>query len=257
MEGASPSRGARQPSQAAGLANFAIPPPFWQTVWCGGFVVFFVVLQAEHLWRNPLGCWCPILVALFMGDLYVGVLHCVVDNPKSKSIPPLRNASIGFLLHHDHPRATTTDAGWGRLICDSIRIQILWCVVYGVMTPHTTETLNMFGLLLFVAAYCQGWGHAYAHAPSCSRPWCVRVLQRCHLLLPPRMHHQHHKSPYAVRFAIPNGLSNYVLDPWLGQLPYSVVLVLFGALTLFLTPVSCCVCRWLLTVGRVLLFQSS
>ena len=54
--------------------------------------------------------------------------------------------------------------------------------------------------------------HKWAHTSEDKLPRVVVWLQKCHLILPPKHHRNHHISPHEMYFCPCNGSCNYVLE---------------------------------------------
>ena len=208
------------------VESFQRQKPWWEK----GIAASVLILCMYQIWSVP-----PSLkiaaIAYVIGDAYVGILHRFLDDPKTQCLPPFLPACAGFLAHHDSPQQTSVDVGPWSLIVSGIKMHLLVIVFHFICapSPFSHRSLTALSCFLLVAGFQQGISHVCAHRAKNSR--IVRVLQSCHLILPSWMHREHHRPPHATRFAIPNGISNYVLDPWLGKIPWWAVASLLFTLT--------------------------
>jgi len=122
-------------------------------------------------------------------------------------------AARGFQAHHEFPYASTRGRGVYRMVCDTHRIQIITVASALLFGRWTKMTARVCLMKLVVSAYGGAVGHFYAHGGGGSRPRWVKVMQKAHLLLPPKHHvGGHHVAPHGINFGIVNGWSNRVLN---------------------------------------------
>lgn len=148
----------------------------------------------------------------------------------------IQGAARGFQAHHEYPLASTHGRGLYRMICDTQRIQLITMGAAVVFGRWNVMTARLVLMKLIVSAYGGATGHFYAHGGGKGRGPVIRTLQRLHLLLPPKHHvGGHHEKPHDKNFGIVNGLSNYLLNPLLGDEAPSLLacLALWAFLSLF------------------------
>ncbi|CAK0838350.1 unnamed protein product [Prorocentrum cordatum] len=177
-------------------------------------------------------------------DAYSAVLHAFFDKPEALSLPALGHSAQGFQMHHDHPIASTRDQGLYRLFSDTVKIQWITGSCALMFASHTALTLRVVALKWAMCAYGTQLAHYWSHSPPSERPLYVRVLQRCHILLPQQHHRVHHQPPYNRNFGIVSGLCNPLLDPMLRGMPFRLLFALWTVLTLFdVTIIQVILCR--------------
>jgi ubiquitin-conjugating enzyme E2 variant len=165
-------------------------------------------------------------------DVYSAVLHAFFDKEESVRLPALGKSAHGFQMHHDHPLASTRDQGLYRLFSDTVKAQWLAFGSALMLAQHTVLTGQLLVLKWLMCAYGTQLGHYWSHVHPDDRPLYVRILQRCHVLLPQKHHSAHHRPPYNKHFGIVSGLCNPVLDPVLRRMNFKALLVVWAVLTL-------------------------
>ncbi|MHC4393070.1 MAG: fatty acid desaturase family protein [Planctomycetota bacterium] len=150
-----------------------------------------------------------------LADFISGCVHWLADRYGTVDTPFFGpNFVEPFRTHHVRPKLMTEH--------DFIEtngnncIVSFWTLVFGFffLRPAHGELLMIFllGTLVFsmVAIMATNQIHKWSHQDS--PPLFARVLQRLHLILPPRHHDVHHKAPFETYFCITNGWLNWPLQ---------------------------------------------
>jgi len=189
-----------------------LPTKWWHAVHHALVLSACVALQV----RSRTGFFHSLFltaVMLWYGDAYTAVLHCALDRAECLKVKILNGAARGFQAHHEFPYASTRGRGVYRMVCDTHRIQIITVASALLFGRWTKMTARVCLMKLVVSAYGGAVGHFYAHGGGGSRPRWVKVMQKAHLLLPPKHHvGGHHVAPHGINFGIVNGWSNRVLN---------------------------------------------
>lgn len=159
--------------------------------------------------------WPSLTMVIFMwlySDLYSAILHAALDDKKSLNYPGIAPVARGFQDHHDYPMESTLGKGLYELCCDTVRIQWITGSLSLLFSRSSYTTLLLIILKWLTCAYGTQVGHYYAHCGN-HAPVFIRLLQKTHLLLPPKAHWTHHIAPYECNFGIVNGLANYMMNP--------------------------------------------
>jgi ubiquitin-conjugating enzyme E2 variant len=158
--------------------------------------------------------WVPVAVVagLVAADFVSGVVHWAGDTWGSEATPWLGLRFIRpFRFHHAHP-LDMLRSNFFTTNGDTALTSLPFLVVPFVLPLDTTPG-RVAAVFLWAVG---GWGmwtsqfHRWAHTKS--PPRIVAWLQRRGLILSPRHHHRHHKSPYAVNYCITTGWCDPVLS---------------------------------------------
>lgn len=180
-------------------------------------------------WSLPLTAFM-----LWYGDAYTSVLHCSLDREACLDIKILTSAARGFQAHHDYPLASTHGRGLYRMICDTQRIQLITIGCAALFGRWNLMTVRLVLMKLVTSAYGGATGHFYAHGGGKGRGPVIRLMQKLHLLLPPKHHvGGHHRKPFECNFGIVSGLSNFLLNPILKCPPLWSILSAWAFLSIF------------------------
>lgn len=145
-----------------------------------------------------------ILVSYFWYDLYSGILHVVLDEPKNISLPFIGQPCLEFQWHHfipsDIAREHFLDVAGDLNIAVSIMatLHIVWSSSW-ISRPYCT----MFAGLKLLMAWFGQYSHRSAHSP---RPKTLspitKFLQRAGLMISNKAHKAHHKPPHDEDFCL-------------------------------------------------------
>ena len=168
------------------------------------------------------------LAASYAADVVTGCLHIYLDHRRCDLGDPLDMAAYSFRYdHHAHPLNFLKDsalfpAGASDICMSataplSLALHAYTYYRHGCLplslpadSPEQLRTLFAMIVLLF-GSLCQTT-HALAHEGKIGRnktfPNTVSLLQRLHLILPPKTHGQHHWEDHDKNFCIFNGWAN-------------------------------------------------
>jgi hypothetical protein len=163
-----------------------------------GFVLVFALSQVLAWVRLTefSSQWEAISVGLLLGwlgaDLLSGVVHFAADNLGSPATPLLGRTVIStFREHHHWPQKMLDHGffernGWN---CGGAAALTLPMLAGNVFKPDVVIAafLASGGLFLGMTNQIHAWAHT--HQP----PFWVTILQKCGVILAPRMHQHHHR----------------------------------------------------------------
>lgn len=141
-------------------------------------------------------------------DLLSGLLHIILDNPRSLDIGPIKPLAEGFQRHHRKPEKIFEMSLYEHLFVMHLPLTIFAVVVLPFNDSHLfVAFLSMVGSL-----HLMQMAHRWAHLPPERLPVVVRVLQRIRVLLPKSVHDNHHQDPFDKNFCIMTGTFNGPLN---------------------------------------------
>ncbi len=178
------------------------------------FTYLMVAALAWSAWalvRSP----PPLFHALFLfalclvaTDLISGILHVILDNPRSLEIPQIRGLAEGFQRHHETPSRIYEMPLYEHLYVMHMPLTFLFGAVLAVRDGRTYVVF----VSMVIALHLMQMAHLWAHLPPDRVPRTVRVLQRTGVLLSKPQHDQHHVDPYDRDFCIMTGWCNRPLN---------------------------------------------
>jgi ubiquitin-conjugating enzyme E2 variant len=148
-------------------------------------------------------------------DLLSGLLHVILDNPRSLDVPPIRPLAEGFQRHHENPDKIFEMSLYEHLYVMHLPLTILFAVVL----PFHEPRLYLVYLGMVAMLHLMQMAHRWAHMPPETLSGVVRGLQRGRVLLPKAAHDVHHVAPYDRDFCIMTGVFNRPLNravKWFG-----------------------------------------
>lgn len=148
-----------------------------------------------------------VLGGLFVADLGSYVFHYLVDH-YGRAVPG--GVVHEFQRHHLIPdgiaRKPLSEVLYpAARIASPLQAMLLVPLAGGAIPGEAALLMFVLCLCWVLAQLCHRWTHIRA-------PWPARVAQRLHLLVSPREHALHHRSPFESRFAVITGWSNPVCD---------------------------------------------
>lgn len=182
-------------------------------------------------WQSPMGLAHKVgalLVSLFVTDLASGILHIYLDHRRCDLNDPFDMAAYAFRYdHHALPLNFLKDsvflpAGAGEIILQATMpvSAVTHAFLYYHKEAYTTDSgLELFAIVALTFC-CFGSivqaTHALAHQgmfkPNPTFPKTISLLQRMHIILPPKTHARHHFEEHDSNFCILNGWSNPLLN---------------------------------------------
>ncbi len=144
----------------------------------------------------------------FLTDIVSGLLHIILDNPRSLEIKLIEGLADGFQKHHDNPRSITEMPLYQHLYVMHLPLTLLFVAVL----PFHTPLVYVVFLSMVLWLHVMQMSHRWAHARKKQLPPVAGLLQRAHLLIDFPAHAKHHREPYSKDFCIMNGLFNRPLN---------------------------------------------
>jgi hypothetical protein len=146
--------------------------------------------------------------SLVVTDLISGLLHVVLDNPRSLDLAPIRGLAQGFQRHHQNPSNIYEMPLYQHLYVMHMPLTFLFLAVL----PFQQAGMYVVFLSMVTALHVMQMAHLWSHLPPERVPAVVRVLQMGRVLLRKQQHDLHHVAPYAKDFCIMTGICNRPLN---------------------------------------------
>jgi hypothetical protein len=177
--------------------------------------------------------------SILVTDLISGLLHVILDNPRSLAIPPIRGLAQGFQRHHQNPSNIYEMPLYQHIYVMHMPLTFLFLAVL----PFQNAGMSVVFLGMVVGLHVMQMAHLWAHLPAERVPRTVRLLHGARLLLRKRQHDLHHTVPYDKDFCIMTGMCNRPLNAavvligptthwWLAIFAFSAISPLILALLL-------------------------
>lgn len=151
-------------------------------------------------------------LCLVATDLISGLLHVILDNPRSLDIPAIRGLAEGFQRHHENPARIYEMPLYEHLYVMHMPLTILFAVA---LAARDGRALVVF-VSMVLALHIMQMGHLWSHLPPARVPRAVRALQSAGVLLSKPQHDQHHTAPFDRHFCIMTGMCNAPLNVAVG-----------------------------------------
>jgi ubiquitin-conjugating enzyme E2 variant len=145
---------------------------------------------------------------LIITDLISGLLHVVLDNPRSLALPPIRGLAEGFQRHHENPGNIYKMPLYQHLYVMHMPLTLLFLVAL----PFHEAGMYLVFLSLVIGLHVMQMAHRWAHLPPENVGLAVRLLQKVNVLLGKHEHDNHHTPPYERNFCIMTGICNRPLN---------------------------------------------
>lgn len=149
-----------------------------------------------------------VTFSLVMTDLISGLLHVVLDNPRSLALAPIRGLAQGFQRHHQNPNNIYEMPLYQHLYVMHMPLTFLYVAV---LPFHDAGMYIVFLSMVFWLHLMQ-MAHLWAHLPPERVPGVVRALHSTRVLLTKPKHDLHHTPPYDKDFCIMTGICNRPLN---------------------------------------------
>jgi ubiquitin-conjugating enzyme E2 variant len=149
-----------------------------------------------------------VAFSLIVTDLISGLLHVVLDNPRSLALAPIRGLAQGFQRHHQNPANIYEMPLYQHLYVMHMPLTFLFIAVL----PFQEPGMYVVFLSLVIGLHVMQMAHLWAHLPPERVPGFVRILQKTRVLLSKPQHDLHHTVPYDKDFCIMTGICNRPLN---------------------------------------------
>lgn len=149
-----------------------------------------------------------VTFSLIATDLISGLLHLVLDNPRSLALAPIRGLAQGFQRHHQNPANIYEMPLYQHLYVMHMPLTFLFIAVL----PFQEPGMYVVFLSLVIGLHVMQMAHLWAHLPPERVPGFVRILQKTRVLLSKPQHDLHHTVPYDKDFCIMTGICNRPLN---------------------------------------------
>ena len=117
--------------------------------------------------------------SLVVTDLISGLLHVVLDNPRSLDLAPIRGLAQGFQRHHQNPSNIYEMPLYQHLYVMHMPLTFLFLAVL----PFGKAGMYVVFLSMVIALHVMQMAHLWSHLPPEKVPGVVRVLQKGRVLL--------------------------------------------------------------------------
>ncbi len=181
----------------------------------------WVLMQAPPPWLDALFL---LVFCVLATDLISGLLHIILDNPRSLELSSIRVLAAGFQAHHDNPSGIYQMPLYKHLYVMHMPLTI----VFFIVLPFHDARMYFAFLSMVLSLHLMQMAHLWAHLPIEKLPASVRRLQQAGILLRGSQHSVHHAPPFDKNFCIMTGLCNRPLNALVSR---------FGATTHWWMPV--------------------
>lgn len=154
------------------------------------------------------GVLMVVVFCYFLTDVVSGLLHIILDNPRSLELNAIESLADGFQKHHADPRGITELPLYEHLYVMHLPLTLLFLAVL----PFHTSLVYVVFLSMVLWLHVMQMSHRWAHARKKQLPPIAALLQRANLLIDFPAHAKHHREPYSKDFCIMNGLFNRPLN---------------------------------------------
>jgi hypothetical protein len=149
-----------------------------------------------------------VAFSLIVTDLISGILHVVLDNPRSLELPSIRALAEGFQRHHENPTGIYEMPLYQHIYVMHMPLTLLFVAVL----PFQDAGMHVVFLSMVLAIHVMQMAHLWAHLPAERVPRLVGLLHRSRLLIGKRQHDLHHRAPFDKDFCIMSGICNRPLN---------------------------------------------
>lgn len=146
--------------------------------------------------------------SLLVTDLISGILHVVLDNPRSLELPSISTLALGFQRHHENPSGIYEKPLYQHIYVMHMPLTLLFVAVL----PFHASGMYVVFLSMVVGIHVMQMAHLWAHLPPERVPAVVRLLHRANLIISKPKHDLHHRAPFDKDFCIMTGICNRPLN---------------------------------------------
>lgn len=150
-----------------------------------------------------------VVLCYFITDLVSGLLHIILDNPRSLDIKFIAPLAQGFQNHHNDPEKIFRVLSlYQHLYVMHLPLTLFFFVTLVFNTPLVyVAFLSMVAML-----HLMQMSHRWAHIPDAERGAAVTLMQRARFVISYAAHAEHHHEPFDQNFCIMSGLCNAPLN---------------------------------------------
>lgn len=149
-----------------------------------------------------------VVLCFAVTDLISGLLHVILDNPRSLDVGAIRGLAEGFQRHHRNPAKIYEQPLYEHLYVMHMPLTFL----FGVVFLFGDARMYVVFLSMCGALHLMQMAHLWAHLPREQLPRVARALQRSRMLLNKPQHDLHHTEPFDKDFCIMSGFCNPPLN---------------------------------------------
>ncbi len=178
---------------------------------------FTVTMSAGLVWslfwivRDPPEAWAILVMVVFcyfLTDLISGMLHIILDNPRSLDVAVIKPLAQGFQSHHEDPSGIYKMPLYKHLYVIHMPLTIFF--VFAL--PVHSSLVYVAWVAMVVMLHLMQMSHRWAHMRAGALHPLSRGLQRARLLVGRSEHLEHHRPPYERNFCIMSGMFNRPLN---------------------------------------------
>ncbi len=170
-----------------------------------------------HVGAHPWVVLTALFAGFLMADFVSGFVHWLGDTWGSPDMPILGKALIRpFREHHVDQKAITRHDyietnGSNCLVAVPVAAAALLIplTIEGWEAPALFALLSIGSMIFFVMMTNQI--HKWSHLDEAKTPPTLKLLQRLHVILPPKHHSIHHTAPFDTYYCITTGWLNWPL----------------------------------------------
>ena len=170
-----------------------------------------------------------VVLCYFVTDLVSGLLHIILDNPRSLDIKFIAPLAQGFQNHHDDPQKIFRELSlYQHLYVMHLPLTLFFIAVL----PFQNSLVYAAFLCMVAMLHLMQMAHRWAHVPDEQRSGFITGLQRVRFLIPYGIHDEHHCEPFEQNFCIMSGVCNVPLNGAVsvfGARSHAWILVFLGA----------------------------
>ncbi|GAB5359411.1 hypothetical protein AAMO2058_000541400 [Amorphochlora amoebiformis] len=153
-------------------------------------------------------------ISILFADFFTGVFHWAVDNYGDENTPVFGAVIDAFQVHHDVPWTLTYRPLATNAFAISLSVLPVLVLATAAGPLSGGEGLSApFELAVVVFTNLQVLSqefHKFTHMKRVPPP--IQTLQDCGIILPRKMHQNHHRSPFGDNYCIVTGQMNPLLD---------------------------------------------
>lgn len=150
-----------------------------------------------------------VVLCYFVTDMVSGLLHIILDNPRSLDIKFIAPLAQGFQNHHNDPEKIFREL---TLYQHLYVMHLPLTLFFFAVLPFNNPLVFVAYLSMVAMLHLMQMSHRWAHVPDAQRGGFVTSLQKVRFIIPYGSHAKHHVDPYDHDFCIMSGLCNKPLN---------------------------------------------